>query len=159
MNTIKYISHNEEETKKIANSLAKLLQKGDIIILSGDLGAGKTKFTEGILSFFGLEDEISSPTFNIVNEYKTNNINLYHFDIYRLEDIDEFYEIGGEEYFEKGICIIEWGELLNPILPKDYILIKIEPVENNINSRLFTIQSHDSKFDNYLKILEKEVLI
>ncbi len=159
MNTIKYISHNEEETKKIANSLAKLLQKGDIIILSGDLGAGKTKFTEGILSFFGLEDEISSPTFNIVNEYKTNNINLYHFDIYRLEDIDEFYEIGGEEYFEKGICIIEWGELLNPILPKDYILIKIEPVENNINSRLFTIQSHGSKFDNYLKILEKEVLI
>ena len=159
MNTIKYISHKEEETKKIANSLAKLLQKGDIIILSGDLGAGKTKFTEGILSFFGLEDEISSPTFNIVNEYKTNNINLYHFDIYRLEDIDEFYEIGGEEYFEKGICIIEWGELLNPILPKDYILIKIEPVENNINSRLFTIQSHGSKFDNYLKILEKEVLI
>lgn len=159
MNTIKYISHNEEETKKIANSLAKLLQKGDIIILSGDLGAGKTKFTEGILSFFGLEDEISSPTFNIVNEYKTNNINLYHFDIYRLEDIDEFYEIGGEEYFEKGICIIEWGELLNPILPKDYILIKIEPVQNNINSRLFTIQSHGSKFDNYLKILEKEVLI
>lgn len=159
MNTIKYISHNEEETKKIANSLAKLLQKGDIIILSGDLGAGKTKFTEGILSFFGLEDEISSPTFNIVNEYKTNDINLYHFDIYRLEDIDEFYEIGGEEYFEKGICIIEWGELLNPILPKDYILIKIEPVQNNINSRLFTIQSHGSKFDNYLKILEKEVLI
>ena len=159
MNTIKYISHNEEETKKIANSLAKLLQKGDIIILSGDLGAGKTKFTEGILSFFGLEDEISSPTFNIVNEYKTNNINLYHFDIYRLEDIDEFYEIGGEEYFEKWICIIEWGELLNPILPKDYILIKIEPVQNNINSRLFTIQSHGSKFDNYLKILEKEVLI
>ena len=159
MNTIKYISYNEEETKKIANSLAKLLQKGDIIILSGDLGAGKTKFTEGILSFFGLEDEISSPTFNIVNEYKTNNINLYHFDIYRLEDIDEFYEIGGEEYFEKGICIIEWGELLNPILPKDYILIKIVPVENNINSRLFTIQSHGSKFDNYLKILEKEVLI
>ena len=159
MNTIKYISHNEEETKKIANSLAKLLQKGDIIILSGDLGAGKTKFTEGILSFFGLEDEISSPTFNIVNEYKTNDINLYHFDIYRLEDIDEFYEIGGEEYFEKGICIIEWGELLNPILPKDYILIKIEPVENNINSRLFNIQSHGSKFDNYLKILEKEVLI
>lgn len=158
MNTIKYISHNEEETKKIANSLAKLLQKGDIIILSGDLGAGKTKFTEGILSFFGLEDEISSPTFNIVNEYKTNDINLYHFDIYRLDDIDEFYEIGGEEYFEKGICIIEWGELLNPILPKDYILIKIEPVQNNINSRLFTIQSHGSKFDNYLKILEKEVL-
>ena len=112
MNTIKYISYNEEETKKIANSLAKLLQKGDIIILSGDLGAGKTKFTEGILSFFGLEDEISSPTFNIVNEYKTNNINLYHFDIYRLEDIDEFYEIGGEEYFEKGICIIEWPDMV-----------------------------------------------
>lgn len=152
-------TNSENETKIIARKLASFLKEKDIIVLTGELGCGKTKFTEGILSFFGLEDEISSPTFNIVNEYKTNNINLYHFDIYRLEDIDEFYEIGGEEYFEKGICIIEWGELLNPILPKDYILIKIVPVENNINSRLFTIQSHGSKFDNYLKILEKEVLI
>ena len=63
----------------------------------GDLGSGKTKFTEGFLSFFGLEDEISSPTFNIVNEYIKDDISIYHFDVYRLSDISEFYEIGGEE--------------------------------------------------------------
>ena len=66
----------------------------------GDLGAGKTKFTEGFLSFWGLENEISSPTFTIVNEYKNKDINIYHFDVYRLEDVDEFYAIGGEEYFK-----------------------------------------------------------
>ena len=94
-----------------------------IIVLSGDLGSGKTKLTEGVLTYFGLENEISSPTFTIVNEYNTPNLNIYHFDVYRLADIDEFSAIGGEEYFEKGACIIEWGELIEEILPKDYIKI------------------------------------
>ena len=76
----------------------------------GDLGSGKTKFTEGVLKFFGKENEISSPTFTIVNEYNTDTVNIYHFDVYRLEDQDEFCAIGGEEYFDKGICLIEWGE-------------------------------------------------
>ena len=80
-------------------------KSGDVIVLSGDLGSGKTKFTEGFLSYFGLENEISSPTFTIVNEYNTNEINIYHFDVYRLEDSSEFYAIGGEEYFEKGLCL------------------------------------------------------
>ena len=143
MNTIKYISHNEEETKKIANSLAKLLQKGDIIILSGDLGAGKTKFVEGFLSYFNLNDEISSPTFNIVNEYVSNNINIYHFDLYRLESIDDFYAIGGEEYFDKGICLIEWGEFIESILPNDYIKISINTDYSNKDKRIFDISIPD----------------
>lgn len=95
------------------------------MFLLGDLGAGKTKFTEGFLSFWNLQDEISSPTFTIVNEYSNSNINIYHFDVYRLADIDEFYAIGGQEYFEKGICIIEWGELIEEILPKNYIKVEI----------------------------------
>ena len=74
--TIEYISHNENETKNFAKKLASYLNIGDIIILSGELGAGKTKFTEGFLSYFGLENEISSPTFTIVNEYKNNNITI-----------------------------------------------------------------------------------
>lgn len=86
----------------------------------GDLGSGKTKFAEGILKYFGKEDEISSPTFTIVNEYHTDNFNIYHFDVYRLEDEDEFYAIGGEEYFEKGVCLIEWGERILSTLPSHY---------------------------------------
>ena len=81
------------------------------------MGSGKTKFVEGILKYFKKEDEISSPTFTIVNEYNTNSVNIYHFDVYRLEDEDEFFAIGGEEYFDKGICLIEWGEKIQNILP------------------------------------------
>ena len=116
----------------------------------GDLGSGKTKFTEGFLSFFGLEDEISSPTFNIVNEYIKNDINIYHFDVYRLSDISEFYEIGGEEYFEKGICIIEWGEIIQDALPKEYIKINFEKDSYNENIRYLNISSSSSRFDNIL---------
>ena len=116
----------------------------------GDLGSGKTKFTEGFLSFFGLEDEISSPTFNIVNEYIKDDINIYHFDVYRLSDISEFYEIGGEEYFEKGICIIEWGEIIQDALPKEYIKINFEKDSYNENIRYLNISSSSSRFDNIL---------
>ncbi len=104
----------------------------------GDLGSGKTKFTEGFLSYFGLENEISSPTFTIVNEYSKNDINIYHFDVYRLEDIDEFYAIGGTEYFDTGICIIEWGELIEPILSK-YIKINISKDDSDLEKRYITI--------------------
>ena len=98
---MKLISHSEIETIQIAKKIASNLKKGDILVLSGNLGAGKTKFTEGILSYFGLQNEISSPTFTIVNEYETEKFPLFHFDVYRLEDVDEFSAIGGEEYLDK----------------------------------------------------------
>ncbi len=119
----KFISNSEDETKLIGKNFASKLKKGDVVVLTGELGYGKTKFTEGILQYFGLENEISSPTFNIVNEYLKEDIIVYHFDVYRLEDVDEFYAIGGEEYFQKGICIIEWGELIENALPNKYIRI------------------------------------
>lgn len=109
MKTYTFTSHNSSETMKFASELASTLHVGDVVVLSGELGAGKTKFTEGFLKYFGLDNQISSPTFSIVNEYKKDNIHIYHFDVYRLEDVDEFYAIGGEEYFSSGICIIEWG--------------------------------------------------
>ena len=88
MENLKIISFSPEQTILIAKSFAKLLHKGDSIILTGDLGAGKTKFVEGFLSHFEMQNEISSPTFNIVNEYKTSSETIYHFDVYRLEDSD-----------------------------------------------------------------------
>ena len=135
---LKFISNNEDETKAIGYNLASKLNKKDIVILSGDLGSGKTKFTEGFLSYFGLQDEISSPTFTIVNEYSQNDLNIYHFDVYRLEDLDEFYAIGGTEYFDNGICLIEWGELIEPILSR-YIKIEILKDENDLDKRYITI--------------------
>ena len=133
------ISNSENETKKIAEQFAKQLKKGDIVVLTGDLGSGKTKFVEGILTYFGKEEEISSPTFTIVNEYSADE-NIYHFDVYRLEDVDEFYAIGGEEYFDKGICLIEWGEIIEEALPKHYTKITIEKDENDLDKRILCIE-------------------
>ncbi len=109
-----------------------------LLFYLGDLGSGKTKFTEGFLEFFGLDDEISSPTFTIVNEYYKNNLYIYHFDVYRLEDLDEFYAIGGTEYFDNGICLIEWGELIEPILSR-YIKITINKDIDYENKRYIDI--------------------
>lgn len=136
----KIISNSEEETKLIGREFAKGLKKGDVIVLTGDLGSGKTKFTEGVLQFFGLENEISSPTFNIVNEYVNGDVNVYHFDVYRLEDEDEFYAIGGEEYFEKGICLIEWGEMIEHALPNKYIQISFSRNLEDENLREIVIE-------------------
>ena len=136
-----FVSKSENNTIEFAYNLAKYLGKGNIIVLSGDLGSGKTKFTQGILKYFGLENEISSPTFTIVNEYHTNKTNLYHFDVYRLSDSDEFYAIGGEEYFNNGICIIEWGEIIEDILPDDYIKISFSKDNNNENYRNLKIEA------------------
>lgn len=116
------------------------LHKGDVVVLSGNLGAGKTKFVEGFLSYFNLQSEISSPTFNIVNEYRNNDIVIFHFDVYRLADSSEFYEIGGEEFFEQGICLIEWGEIIEDALPKDHILINFERDTTNPQKRILHIK-------------------
>lgn len=148
MRTCKYTSHSETETMDFAYNLASKLHVGDVIVLSGDLGAGKTKFTEGFLKHFNLDNEISSPTFTIVNEYKNKDINIYHFDVYRLESSDEFYAIGGEEYFSSGICIIEWGELIQDALPNDYIHISFEKDLNDENLRILNITTFGNKFDD-----------
>ena len=136
----RFESYSEEETKNIARDIASQIESKAVIVLNGELGAGKTKFTEGFLSYFGLENEISSPTFTIVNEYKNEKASIYHFDVYRLADIDEFYAIGGEEYFSKGICIIEWGEIIEEALPEHYIKIDIQKDEKNLDKRIINIE-------------------
>lgn len=148
MKAFQFTSHSEAETMQFASNLASKLHTGDIIVLSGNLGAGKTKFTEGFLKYFNLDNEVSSPTFTIVNEYKNKDINIYHFDVYRLEDIDEFYAIGGEEYFTSGICIIEWGDLIKDALPSDYIRICFEKDDSNENIRYLNIKTFGNKYDN-----------
>lgn len=151
MSHFQFLSRSEIDTKKFAKSLASHLRSKDIIVLTGDLGSGKTKFTEGILSYFGLENEISSPTFTIVNEYQKDDIKIYHFDVYRLEDSSEFYEIGGEEYFENGICLIEWGELIKDALPKEYVHITFTKDDENENIRILNIDTNLKKWEDYFE--------
>lgn len=134
-----YISKNEQDTVDFAEKFASSLSIGDIIVLTGELGSGKTKFVQGVLKYFNMEDEISSPTFTIVNEYTSGKANVYHFDVYRLEDSYEFYAMGGDEYFSKGICLIEWGEMIEDILPKPYTKIIFSKDEKNTDYRKLEI--------------------
>ena len=131
----KFISKSEQDTINFAENFASQLHKKDIVVLSGDLGSGKTKFVQGVLKHFGLENEISSPTFTLVNEYNADICPIYHFDVYRLADIDAFYAMGGEEYFENGICLIEWGEMIESILPDHYTKITFKKDDNDLDYR------------------------
>lgn len=148
---IRFISKCEKDTIEFALKFASKLTKKDIVVLSGELGSGKTKFVQGVLKYFGLENEISSPTFTIVNEYHAKDNHIYHFDVYRLADTDEFYAIGGEEYFEQGICLIEWGEILESILPKDYIKVTFRKDNENEEYRELQIEPFGEKYINLFK--------
>ena len=118
-------TNSEQETINLGKKIASQLKKEMIIVLSGDLGSGKTKLTEGVLTYFGLENEISSPTFTIVNEYE-GRMPLYHFDVYRIGCSEEMYDIGFDEYIDSdGVCIIEWANIIEDILPDEYLKIEL----------------------------------
>lgn len=136
-----FICNNETETKLLAKNIASSLKNTDILVLNGELGAGKTVFMSGIASYFNIESQVSSPTFTIVNEYTTNdNKKIFHFDVYRLEDSNEFINKIGTDYFDEGISIIEWGNIIKDILPKKTIYIDIKKDKENINKRIFEIR-------------------
>lgn len=120
-----YETHNEEETRKIGQQIGESAKPGQIFCLNGDLGVGKTVFTKGFALGLGITEHITSPTFTIINVYE-GRLNFYHFDVYRIDDPDELYEIGYEEYFfGDGVCLIEWAELVSELLPDDVININI----------------------------------
>ncbi len=122
------IIKNENETREFGLKLAEELRTGDVLALIGDLGTGKTALTGYIAQGLGISDNIVSPTFTIVREYTDGRLPLYHFDVYRLADSEEMFNIGAEEYFyEKGgVCVIEWADIVEDILPADTKYIYIE---------------------------------
>lgn len=125
------ISNSVDETQKMAKKLASLVDEGDIISLTGDLGAGKTSFVQGLAEALGVSLHIISPTFTLIREY-AGKLLLYHFDVYRLKSIQELVELGYEEYFfGKGVCVIEWGDKIRELLPPDYLEIEFRRVDEN----------------------------
>lgn len=118
---------NEEETANFGLDLGKHLQKGDIVALIGDLGTGKTALTKAIARGLGITETITSPTFTIVQEYTSGRLPLYHFDVYRIQEPEELYELGYEEYFfGEGVCVIEWADLIEELLPDETKIIRLE---------------------------------
>lgn len=120
-----YKSNSAKETENIAKAFAKTLNKGDVVCLNGDLGAGKTAFTAGIAKGLGIDEYISSPTFTILNCY-SGDIPLYHFDVYRIGGSSEMYDIGFAEYISgDGITVIEWPQIIEDILPENRYEVNI----------------------------------
>ncbi len=120
-------THSEAETIEIAKNFAKTLKSGDIVTLSGDLGAGKTAFTKGVALGFGVCDAVTSPTFTIVNQYDGEALTLFHFDAYRLENVStDDCDWLDDYFFSDGVCLIEWAENIKDILPKGYKTVKFE---------------------------------
>ncbi len=120
------VSYNEEETFNLGFMCGVEAKKGDVFCLDGDLGVGKTVFAKGFAKGLKVEDEITSPTFTIVNEYE-GKFKFYHFDMYRIEDIEQLYNIGFDEYvFGDGVCLIEWSQLVKEALPENLIKVTIK---------------------------------
>lgn len=132
----KLYTNNYEETIKLGEKIGLMLNKGDVILLDGDLGAGKTTFTKGIGNALGVTRVINSPTFTIVKEYKGTSIKLNHLDLYRLEGINDDFDL--EEYFnDESICVCEWPFQVSEILPDNYLMIYIKRIDDN--KREFTV--------------------
>ena len=123
---MKYIRSSPDETKNIAKQIASRLKAGDVVSLSGELGAGKTAFVKGAAEYFGFTGDVTSPTFTLVNEYDGEEITIYHFDAYRLENAAACELDWLDDYlFGDGICFIEWAEFIESVLPHDTVYIEI----------------------------------
>ena len=120
-------TRSPEETFAVGKSLGEKAFPGQVLTLTGDLGVGKTVFTQGLAEGLGIEEPVNSPTFTIVQVYEEGRLPFYHFDVYRIGDAEEMEEIGYEDYFYgKGVCLIEWADLIEELLPEHYTEIKIE---------------------------------
>lgn len=139
---MKIDSYSAEDTYQLGYTMGSEAQKGEIYCLSGDLGVGKTVFTQGFARGIGINEAVSSPTFTIIQEYDTGRLPLYHFDVYRIADIDEMEEIGYEDYFYgDGVCLIEWAELIKELIPKNHKKIIIRKnLENGFDYREIIIE-------------------
>ena len=131
-----------EETYAIGKSLGETAKPGDVICLNGDLGVGKTVFTQGFAAGLEIAEPVNSPTFTIVQQYDDGRLPLYHFDVYRIGDIEEMDEIGYEDcFYGEGVCLIEWSNLIEEILPKHVTSVTIEKdLEKGFDYRKITVE-------------------
>lgn len=135
----KFRLNNEEETRALGLEIADALEPGDIVALIGDLGTGKTALTKYIAEGLGIKEEISSPTFTIVKEYRSGRLPLYHFDVYRLSSGEELLDIGAEDMLDgDGACVIEWADIAADVLPADSLVVKLDYGDSD-NSRFAEI--------------------
>lgn len=142
---------NETETKAIAAALAQYLEAGDVLLLEGNLGAGKTTFTKGLAEGLGIKRVIKSPTYTLIREYKDGRLPLYHMDVYRLEETGGS-ELGLEEYFEgEGVSVVEWAKFIPEDIPEQHMEIHLEPEGSDWMERKITFIPKGERFEKLLQ--------
>jgi len=141
---LQIISHSEDETLALAEKILQLLTPNDVVVLTGELGAGKTLFTRGLAKGLGIDDmTVNSPSYTIVNEYQGEKP-MYHFDLYRLGDSSELVEIGWDDYLEKdGLVVVEWGERANEFLPKKYFKIEFTMINEKEREICISLENNE----------------
>ena len=137
-----YNSLSVDQTQYLARKLSETINVGSVVMLIGNLGTGKTTFVQGLAMAIGINERVGSPTFKLISEYKGKDYFLYHIDAYRLEGVNDFLNIGGEEYLRprKGITLIEWADIIEEIFDDGTIRIKFSRIENNPSSRKIEIE-------------------
>ena len=136
-----YLTHNEAETEALGARLAAALSPGAVVAYRGGLGMGKTAFTRGLARGLGYPGRVTSPTFTIVNEYEGGRLPLFHFDMYRLADADDLFDIGWEDYLDRGgVCAVEWSEQVADALPDDTIYVTLTRRDEDPSWRTITIE-------------------
>ena len=142
-------THDPEETFEVVRTIGMNAKPGQIYTLTGDLGVGKTVFTQGVAAGLGITEPVNSPTFTIIQEYEDGRLPFYHFDVYRIGDLEEMEEIGYDDYFfGQGICLIEWAELIEEILPEKRIEVTIEKdLEKGFEYRKITIEERGEEVE------------
>lgn len=146
---------NEIETKAIAADLAQYLAAGDVILLEGDLGAGKTTFTKGLAEGLGITRVIKSPTYTLIREYKDGRLPLYHMDVYRLEETGGM-DLGLEEYFEgEGVSVVEWATFIPEDIPEQHLEIHLEPEGSDRMERKLTFIPKGARFEKLMQEWQK----
>lgn len=137
---MEFITNSPEETEKIGAAVGKIIPAGTVLAYRGDLGAGKTAFTRGLARGLGFTEAVTSPTYTIVNEYLGGRLPLFHFDMYRLSSADDLFDIGWEDYLDRGgVCAVEWSENVAEALPEDTVWVEIRRLEGEDNGRRITI--------------------
>ncbi len=152
-NIFKLITRTPEETRELGRHVGTLAQPGDVYLLSGNLGAGKTCFTQGVARGLGIEEYVMSPSFVILREHQ-GRLPLYHIDLYRLESVDEAAELGLDDYlYGKGVCVVEWAERARNVLPSDNLMVHIDYAGDD--ERCFRIEANGHRYRDIISKLKK----
>ena len=141
---MKLVTSSPDATRAVAAAIAELLVAGDLILLVGDLGAGKTAFAQGLARGLGVDEPVTSPTFTIVQEYR-GRLPLAHVDVYRLDRVQDLHDLGFDEFVDDGVTVVEWGDLVEQAVPAEHLVVRIEPGVAD-TERVLDLSLHGSRW-------------